>query len=340
MSVPKNTSSHLRCISPGCSKFSSVACPCQLCASDCHCGPGGPCTSHITKPMKSKMAAVVPHQSGNSNSVFHQTAGSMELYRSSDDEDLALAIQASLKASASPDASSSWLLSPTASAGYADTLSPSAPLAPKPPTATTVKPCILSQMPPIWQAKLEGSSKSMVAKEERAGRQALLQQALKENLNILFFDQDDEPGQQLALQGSEDMPDFPWVKPEEFIHHFGPNIIAIDHCTPIWLSLATSTLCIRSLIMRHSSFNAVVFAACLVSTRKLIKSTALHLQHTSSKASAASALLFAKRGMLIKRTKQPCIPVTGHESHPRWKAVGISVPIENTKRENEQQSTH
>jgi len=35
------------------------------------------------------------------------------------------------------------------------------------------------------------------------------------------------------------MPDFPWVKPEEFIHRFGPNIIAIDHRTPIgrWVEL-------------------------------------------------------------------------------------------------------
>jgi len=187
MSVPKNTSSRLRCISLGCSKISSVACPRQFCASDCRRAPGGPCTSHIAKPTKLKMAAVVPHQSGNS--FLHQTAGSTEPYGSSDNEDLALAIQASLQASASPDASCSRLLSPTASAGYADTLSPSAPSAPKPPTAATVKPRISSQMPPIWQAKLEGSSKSAVAKEERAGRQALLQQALEENLNILFFNQ-------------------------------------------------------------------------------------------------------------------------------------------------------
>jgi len=113
-------------------------------------------------------------------------------------------------------------------------------------------------MGPAWQAKLQASSKASVEKEERAARQAKLQQALKENLNILFFDkvtlscftcftllltpllQNDEPGRQLALQGSEDIPDFPWVKPDEFIHRFGPDITAVDHRTAIgrWVELA------------------------------------------------------------------------------------------------------
>jgi hypothetical protein len=114
-------------------------------------------------------------------------------------------------------------------------------------------------MAPAWQAKLEASSKAVVEKEERDSRQAKLQQALKENLNILFFDkvtpssclcfdplpdnsileQNDEPGRQLALQGSKDMPDFPWVTPNEFIRRFGPDIHAIDHRTPIgwWTEL-------------------------------------------------------------------------------------------------------
>ena len=112
-------------------------------------------------------------------------------------------------------------------------------------------------MGPAWQEKLHASSKAAVEREERAERQAKLQQALKENLNILFFDkvmlvcstcfnksltfllQNDEPGQQLALQGSKDMPDFPWVKPEEFIHRFGSDITTIDHHTPIgqWVEL-------------------------------------------------------------------------------------------------------
>jgi hypothetical protein len=43
-------------------------------------------------------------------------------------------------------------------------------------------------MAPAWQTRVEASSKAVVEKEERAARQALLQQALKENLNILFFD--------------------------------------------------------------------------------------------------------------------------------------------------------
>lgn len=61
------------------------------------------------------------------------------------------------------------------------------------------------------------SAKAAVEREERAERQAKLQQALKENLNILFFDkvmlvyftcfnksltfllQNDEPGRQGAL---------------------------------------------------------------------------------------------------------------------------------------------
>jgi hypothetical protein len=43
-------------------------------------------------------------------------------------------------------------------------------------------------MAPAWQAKLEASSKAVVEKEEQASRQAKLQQTLKENLNILFFD--------------------------------------------------------------------------------------------------------------------------------------------------------
>jgi hypothetical protein len=43
-------------------------------------------------------------------------------------------------------------------------------------------------MGPAWQEKLHASSKAAVEREERAERQAKLQQALKENLNILFFD--------------------------------------------------------------------------------------------------------------------------------------------------------
>lgn len=35
------------------------------------------------------------------------------------------------------------------------------------------------------------------------------------------------------------MPDFPWVKPDEFICRFGSDITAIDHRTPIgrWVEL-------------------------------------------------------------------------------------------------------
>jgi len=41
-------------------------------------------------------------------------------------------------------------------------------------------------MGPAWQAKCEEASKAAIEKQERAMRQAQLQQALKENLNILF----------------------------------------------------------------------------------------------------------------------------------------------------------
>jgi len=50
---------------------------------------------------------------------------------------------------------------------------------------------------------------------------------------------DGERGRQLVLQGCKDMPDFPWVKPEEFIHHCGSDIVTINHRTAIgrWVEL-------------------------------------------------------------------------------------------------------
>jgi hypothetical protein len=221
-------------------------CPRQLCASHCRLGPGGPCNTHVVKPKKSKTRATVSHSSGESRSI--QDAGHVQVHcasLSSEDEDLAIAIEASLQTSTSRKS------------GFQPVVrSSQLPALPSVPKLLTLKPRISSQMPPAWQTKLKASSKALVEKEERAARQALLQQALKENLNILFFDkvssppfpvsiplrhfyQDGERGRQLALQGSKDMPDFPWVKPEEFIHRCGSDIIAIDHRTTIgrWVEL-------------------------------------------------------------------------------------------------------
>jgi hypothetical protein len=114
---------------------------------------------------------------------------------SSDDEDLALTIKASLQTSTSRQSarsfapSSSRLQSPSSPFSHSDALSslkpPSFQLLP---TTVAAKPRISLQMGPAWQEKIQASSKAAVEKEERAARQAKLQQALKENLNILFFD--------------------------------------------------------------------------------------------------------------------------------------------------------
>jgi hypothetical protein len=185
------------------------------------------------------MRTAVSHSSGESCLILD--ARHAQVHRaslSSEDEDLAIAIEASLQTSTSQKTT----FQPVAH-------SPQLPALPSAPKLLT-KPRISSQMPPAWQTKLAASSKALVEKEERAARQALLQQALKENLNILFFDkascppfavsislthfhQDGERGRQLALQGCKDMPDFPWVKPEEFIHRCGSDIVAIDHHTAI-----------------------------------------------------------------------------------------------------------
>jgi len=60
----------------------------------------------------------------------------------------------------------------------------------------------------------------------------------------------------LVLQGCKDMPDFPWVKPEEFIHHCGLDIVAIDHNTAIrrWVELG----CL-DIIYKVSNNNTLIF---------------------------------------------------------------------------------
>lgn len=57
MPTPKDKITRLHCLSPFCSKISSISCPRQFCASDCHRAPGGPCTAHVAKPTKSKITA-------------------------------------------------------------------------------------------------------------------------------------------------------------------------------------------------------------------------------------------------------------------------------------------
>jgi hypothetical protein len=123
---------------------------------------------------------------------------------SSDDEDLILAINASLKPSMSrksahkPATSSSLLLLPPTPANHGISSSPSAERSLTPP-AKVVKPRISSQMAPAWQVKLEASLKAVVEREEWALRQVKLQQVLKENLNILFFDKVTPPSRLHAL---------------------------------------------------------------------------------------------------------------------------------------------
>ena len=184
----KDTRSRLRCMSPCCSKISSIACPRQFCASDCRRAPGGPCNSHIVKPTKPKLMVDVSHSSQESFSRPN------EPLLSSDDEDIALAIKASLLPSTFQQSLSAVASSSQPRPAYTDASSSSVPSsfsspAPKQLTIpTAIKPRISSQMAPAWQTRVEASSKAVVEKEERAARQALLQQVLKENLNILFFD--------------------------------------------------------------------------------------------------------------------------------------------------------
>ena len=55
------------------------------------------------------------------------------------------------------------------------------------------------------------------------------------------------------------MPDFPWVKPEEFIHRFGSDITAIDHRTPIgrWVELGR-----LDIVYKVSNNETLVFRRC------------------------------------------------------------------------------
>jgi hypothetical protein len=192
--APEARSSQLPCKSPFCNKISLITCPCQFYASDCQRGPGGLCTTHTLKPSKQKTtmslsrpSTVIPSQQGT---------GSMQPSVFSDDKDLALAIKASLQPLTSSHQSAHLFAlsslrrqSPSFPVSHSDALSLSKPSSFQSlPTTVAVKPHISSQMGPAWQEKIQASSKAAVEKEERAARQAKLQQALKENLNILFFD--------------------------------------------------------------------------------------------------------------------------------------------------------
>jgi hypothetical protein len=75
--ILRHTSSRLQCLSPYCNKISSIACPRQLCASDCRCAVGGPCTTHSVKAIKLKTMAPTscPPQEG----LSHHPTGSMHL---------------------------------------------------------------------------------------------------------------------------------------------------------------------------------------------------------------------------------------------------------------------